>query len=62
MKCKLCEEEIEDDKIVDLGEGRVICEKCFEDITKQGIKELISEIELGMVDLILDGLLERPHE
>lgn len=57
MKCKLCGEEIEDDKIMDLGEERVICEKCFIDITKQGIKEILSEIELGVVDSILDELL-----
>ena len=58
-KCKLCGEKIEDDKIVDLGKGRVICEKCFIDTTKQGIKELVSVsgIESGIIDTILDELL-----
>ena len=56
-KCKLCGEKIEDDKIVDLGKNRVICEKCFIDITKRGIKEILSGIELGIVDSILDELL-----
>ena len=57
MKCKLCGEEIEDDKIMDLGEERVICEKCLIEITKYGIKEIISGIELGIVDSILEELL-----
>ena len=62
VKCKLCGKEIEDDEIVDLGEERVICEKCFIDTTKQGIKELISGIEVGVLDLILEKLLEPSHE
>lgn len=57
MKCKLCGKEVEEDKIVDLGEERVICEKCFIDITKHGIKEIISGIELGIVDSVLEELL-----
>ena len=56
-KCKLCGEEIEDDKIVDLGEGKVICEKCGREITKRYIKEILSEMELGVVDTILEKLL-----
>ena len=57
MKCKLCGEETEDDKIVDLGEGKVICEKCGREITKRYIKEILSEMELGVVDTILEKLL-----
>lgn len=49
MKCKVCGEEVGDDEIVDLGEGRVICKSCTRKITKRGIKELLSEMEFGVV-------------
>ena len=57
MKCKVCGEEIGDDEIVDLGGGKVICEECGREITKRYIKELLSEMEFGVVDTILEKLL-----
>jgi hypothetical protein len=53
----VCGEEVGDDEIVDLGEGRVICKSCMRKITKRGIKELLSEMEFGVVDTILEKLL-----
>ena len=57
MKCKLCEKEVADDEIIDLGEGKIICKSCAREITKRVIEEIVTEIEFGIVDTILEKLL-----
>lgn len=56
-KCKVCEKEVADDEIIDLEKGKLICNSCAREITKLFLKEMLTEMELGIVDTILEKIL-----